>query len=138
MSNDCDSPLVPSPGETVGWECSQPPSQSIEEGFEKHSEESSTAGGTLSGYDLVTRVLNHPEGGVGVVVRTDGQGGGGMMTGFRSRWQFIRVGRHPPDSKKLAGSRFDTSGTHPPKLSPDLALWMGWMAGELYMVVNAA
>jgi hypothetical protein len=59
MSNDSAALIAPSPEEAVGWECSQLP-ESIEGGFEKHSEASSTAGGTLSGYGLVTRVLDHP------------------------------------------------------------------------------
>jgi len=64
MPNEPDSALVPSPEELAGWERPQPSGQSIQEGFKTPSEPYAAEDGSLSGYDLVSRVLDHPNGGV--------------------------------------------------------------------------
>lgn len=93
MSNGSAPPLASSPQEAVGWECSQPPGQSIGKAFEKHSVAYSTAGGALSGFDLVTRVLDHPDGGDRSLIELAG--------GAETDWLEFRaaMGGRPEDSK---------------------------------------
>lgn len=89
MPNCSDSPLLPSPKEVAGWESAQQRCEQIQEGLGTSPKEIFAVDGAISGYDLVTRVLDHPDGGVEALIDL----AGGAETDWLE-FKAAMIGRH--------------------------------------------